>query len=415
MALLALLALSNAQTPAAPPAGPFTSSFEVVETRRLMLTPILDGIVSTEEWDALSTSGGFNSYFQWEPGRLHFAGELPKDQDLVVSIDVKGNGWVIGRDNIEVRLSLKDGKSKITTRRLNCADPNAPQWETLEAYDVASESSGVLTGDKWVGEMTLIDPGEDTLPMEKGDKIAIRYDLVPTGSAPTTELSPRLCQAVDLAAERAAGLPEGLRWGVEGWRLAVPGGEAKLRFTFNGDDRLNLRRFEVRSEGLARPFTNLIEVPFPKFDNKKRAFVDYQTRVVEKATRGYRILRGTLTSEDGGTAVFQASYRLAPLVDFNLVPEPVKTKEDEQTKRMTVFLRSNSENRVDGYFRILPPEGFDVRSGSGKNFIIYNARGGVRRVFDLEIPAKVKGTFPLKFQANIGGKIVEQERYVTIN
>src|SRR5208283_2501321 len=97
------------QPPVVQPVQPFVAPVVVKQTDRLALTPKLDGKIDPEEWDPFSSQGGLDTYFQWEPRKLHMAARVPVGQDLIVSLDLKGDGWLVGKDNVEVRV-VWDGK-----------------------------------------------------------------------------------------------------------------------------------------------------------------------------------------------------------------------------------------------------------------------------------------------------------------
>jgi hypothetical protein len=185
--------------------------------------------------------------------------------------------------------------------------------------------------------------------------------------------------------------------------------------TFNGANELGLQKVEMRTEGLAATETMRTELPFPGFDNKGRAFVDYNTPVALTAIDGYRVLRTTVSDGKGQAAVLRTSYFIAPVVVLDLAaPGKLKVKEAEQRVRCSIYARSNTNKRVDGILRVQAPESWKVESGDDKNFTIYNPYGSVRRVIDLAIPAGAKGTFPLKLQADLGGKSYTHTAWVTI-
>src|SRR5205823_4110280 len=139
--------------------------------------------------------------------------------------------------------------------------------------------------------------------------LSARVDAVPEDAAETASYIPRLLTPLQFAYKRATGLPGGVFWEAQhAGQFVVPGGTLRLRYTFKGDDSAGLTRVALRSEGFAKDSTSSLEIPFPKFDKKNRAFVDYNTKVAPDASEGYRIARCLITSKDGGTAMGQASF-----------------------------------------------------------------------------------------------------------
>lgn len=406
-----LLSFGLLQTPAAQ----FTAPFNVAETQRLAISPKIDGMLADEEWDELSNENGVQSFFEWEPRVLNIAAKIPANQDMIISLDMKPNGWLIGRENLEARVSMVDGKPKVTVRQLDATQTAGPKWIDLPGFVVASKVAATTTADSTIVELSLVDPGIGMFNAKPGDAIAIRVDAVAPDTAPAEPYLPRTLTQIKLTNERTAALPVGLKADAEGpMRVVLPGEATKIRLTFNGTNDLGIKRIKMRTEGLGRDVTNLSEVPFPQFDNKKRAFVDFDTKVDRAAEPGYRVLRGSLAFDNGPEATIETSFRIAPTVDFELAQPLLQTKGEAQKIKLGYFIRSNSPRRLDGQYKVEAPSGFDIKSGSGGGFIVYDSRGSIHRVTEIEIPANAKGTFPIKFTAYFGDRQVEETTWLTI-
>ena len=83
-------------------------------------------------------------------------------------------------------------------------------------------------------------------------------------------------------------------------------------------------------------------MPFPPFDDKGRAFVDYSTKLDPSVETGYRVLRGTLNSPDGTSGIIQASFRIAPILDFDIVQRNLKVDIHDRSIKMAYYLTSNT-------------------------------------------------------------------------
>lgn len=408
IAILAFAALN--QTP-----PDFTALPVVAEPSRIALTPKLDGRIEPEEWDAFSSSGGITTFFQWEPGRLFAAAKLPEGKDLLVSVDLKANGWLNGKDNVEIRVHWAGDRPQCTVRTLDGTPVEGPEWIDSAPFEESLACAAVREGGHWTVELSLNDPGIRALPQEAGKKLAVRFDAI----EPDFKLEPfqpRVLAPVETAMEYGASVPGGLRWKPQiVSRGVAPGSSIRIRMTFNGENSLNLSRIAMRTEGLAGADTAKLERPFPAFDNKGRAFVDYDTSVTPTATEGYRVMRTTVTDDQGQSAILRTSYFIAPTVVLDLAaPGKLKESEKEQRVRFSVYARSNTTRRVNGVLRVQAPEGWSVESGDDKAFLIAIPYGSVRRVFDLVVPAGVKGTFALKLQADLGGKSYSHAEWVTV-
>lgn len=405
------------QPPAPQPVQPFVAPVVVKQTERLALTPTLDGKIDPEEWDPFSSQAGLDAYFEWEPRKLHMAARLPVGKDLIVSLDLKGDGWLVGRDNVEVRVGW-DGKAPAAkVRLLDASLKSGPTW--VESKDLQQCVHVAASGDPamWTVEMTLDDPGTGLIGKQAGRQIGLRFDALPTTQTDLQPYLPRILTPVTLVYQRAVGLPAGLRWKPElSGRSVTPGGHTRVRFTFTGNDGLGMKRIELRAEGLAEATTTLKSEPFPAFDTKGRAFVDYDTQVGSDAAEGFRVVRATIQNAQGEPSVLQVCFEIAPAVTFDLnLPNKLASMDKTQKYRFSVYMRSNVLGRLDGTFVVVPPTGWTVDAGSDKEFVVYASRGSVRKAFELAIPAGAKGTFPLKLVADFGrGRVVERSFWISL-
>ncbi len=156
IAALALLQLPAVEQPVARPVEPdFTVPIVPAYEQRIAVSPRLDGEIEPEEWDDFATVGDTQTWFQWEPGVLHAAAKLPVGQDLLVSLDLRGDGWLVGSDNLEVRLTWDGSRAKATLRRLDATHPEGPEWS--DASDISPCLAFAATGDSahWTAEMWL--------------------------------------------------------------------------------------------------------------------------------------------------------------------------------------------------------------------------------------------------------------------
>lgn len=416
LATLAFLVLAQdpgmpTTAPEATPQPPAAEAPAVVEPTRLALTPKLDGTLGEEEWDELTPLPDGTSYLQWEPGKLYVAAKTTPGRDVILSLDTNNDGWLVGRDNLEIRLHQVDGKPAVTARLLDASRREGPVWEPLPGFSLTSRV--VASTDGAVMEATVMDPGTGVFNPRDNQSIGVRVDVVEPNAPEVAAFVPRALTTIRLAMQRASAIPTALRWGIEGVRVVQPNDSTRIRFTFNGTDEIGIRRIAMRTEGFAKEDTNLLEKPFPAFDNKRRAFVDYNTVVSRAAEPGYRIARAQLSFNDGPEALIQSSYRIAPLVDFDLTAAKLMAG-PRQTVKVSFYIRSNTSRRVDGAYRVTPPPGFEIKAGNEGEFIIYNSRGSIRRVLTIEIPENTSGTFPFTFKGMFGLREVEQTGWLTI-
>lgn len=398
--------------------NPFSKPFVVSEPKRLALSPTIDGVLRPEEWDPLSVDEKekLNTFFQWEPGMLHLAAKAPLGSDVIISLDRDANGWLVGNDNLEIRVTLKDGKPVASYRGLDGGGAEGPHWFASPGWELSSVISASSETNFWSFELTLIDPGVDLIPKDSGDAIGLRFDQVPLNSPATEAFLPRACTKLFLEYDREEGLPVGLNHKTEArYRSSVPGDFVRLRHTFNGNNDLKVKRIVMGTEGPSKDFTTGVSVPFPEFDRKNRSYIDYNTQLRKGVREGWYLQKSEVSTSDGVTGIIESSFRAAPFLDFDLSNERFETQPQTRVQRVSVFLRSNSTKRLDGALLIDPPAGWRVIRGSDRTFIIPNPRGSIRRTFELEIPAKAEGVFPIKFTADLAGHPISQVRWIQVH
>lgn len=395
--------------------GPLLADpFPVESPVRLAVTPRMDGRLEEGEWQRLSRDEELASYLQWEPGILYLAGTTRLDRDLVFSLDLLADGWLVGSDNLELRVSWTGNEPTVRARFLDNTGRQGPEWR--EAPTIVDLTRVVAAADptSWTAEIKFL-----ALPFAEiraGRPLGVRVDAFPTLGTEVQAFLPRPTGVVTFALERGTGLPEGLSWRPETKaRSVVPGDTLRIRFnvTWPGG---SIDTAELRTVGLGREATATLRQPFPAFDRRGRAFVDYETPIAEGAEVGYRIVQATL---DGGSlrgpVVLETSFAIADLVTFEVrLPRRIAARDESQVVRGSIRVLSQSRNRLDGTFTLVAPRDWTVARGSGDRFTIYQARGAARIPVELILPAGTRGTFPLTAKAAIGDRVVESTFFLPV-
>lgn len=407
-ALIAVSLFASGQEPSL-----FTVRQAVAEPTRLALTPSLDGQIRADEWDAFSQSGDGETFFQWEPGKLYFGGRLKSDRELVVSLDLKGDGWLIGRDNYEFRFRNRDGRATVSSRRLDATRESGPVWVDQPSLERAASVTGSEGNGEAQIEALVQDPGLDVLSIGDKSAFGVRMDLAMPGSG--VAYLPRAMTAVRLATARASAMPVGVNWKVEDpGRDPTPGRKTSVRFSFSANVDPGFKKIEVRPMGGLANQAKALNEAFPAFQ-KGRSFVDYEASTSRTAPVGYHLLTATLFTADGIPSMIQASMRVSPLVDFLVPTNRFSLKKGVQEFKIPFYIKSNSILRLDGSYEVHDPTNWTLKRGSDQKFLIYNSRGSVRRVLTAKIPADAEGPTPLRFSAQIGDRTVDQYHWITID
>lgn len=378
---------------------------------RLAMTPKLDGVLDAEEWDPFVSPEPFNGYLQWEPGVLYAAGTVEHGKEARLSFDFKGDGWTIGSDNLEVTVTQEG----VRVRRLIQDVQEGARWqdEPLIAQSIVAKRGDSDTG--WNFELQWRGLGD--LSFEKGKKFNVRMEAFDQSGADVMAFVPRQTAPVELALDRAQGLPEGMSWAPEHIvRTVVPGQRIKLRLTFVNKGEDGLGRVDLRTLGFASLFTSSRQQPFPTLDKKKRAFLDYEAILSKDAPLGYTRLAAKIEKPNGDVATIESSYEISDVL--TILPNLRVEKGQVGTPRIIrgdISLRSNTTGRLNGKMYFDVPEGWALRRGNDADFKIYRERGRVKMAVELVSPQGLSGLQAIPIRVQLGDKAITTTTYLVFD
>lgn len=392
--------------------SPYSDRYEVKDPLRIALTPQLDGRLTETEWDPLSDSGANPTFLQWEPGVLYAAMRLPAGKEMVASLDMAGDGWLVGDDNLELRMSMSGSDLVIAARKLDATDRNGPKWQDLSDVSGIVSGVGASEGEFWLAEFKLL-PVAFT-QINQGDRIGVRFDAQTPGSVVSEPFLPRSTALLTLQFDRSRNLPSGLEWSPQFIaRSVVPGDSIKIRLNFKNPGAALLKTIAMATEGFGQDNVSASIQPFPPFDKKGRSFVDYQTLVPAGARIGWRLLRAKVVIENMPDADVATSYLISNPVLFDVnLPKNLIAEAGSQVIKGSVYLRSQTSKRLDGRFTLEVPEGWTVTSGGDAKFTIYQSRGSYRVGVTLISKQGAQGLIPLKLKAVVGDAVSERTIYL---
>jgi hypothetical protein len=358
--------------------------------------------------------GVLTAYLNWEPGKIYLAATYGAGQDLIISIDGKGDGFLVGRDNLELRIT-PGAVNTLKARVLDATNPAGPIWTDASGFVTASQVASSTTNGITTVEICLVDPGYGIVPGKLGDNFAVRFDAVSPSAPPTEPFVPRVTTPVKLVDQWTEGLPANFKLNVPAkGRGAFPSDSTTVHWQFTSAPGTTMKRLDITAEGWLNDFVNSLSVPSPEFDGKGNSTVDYETKVVKGAPVGYGVLKGILNGNGWGPATAEVSFRVPPPMDLDIPAKTVKFSETIQKLKAVVTIRSNSDRKIEGHLQVLPPAGWTVNAGSDKNFYIYDRKGAVLNGFELGIPGGVRGSFPVTLRVAAIGTITDQTFWVTI-
>ncbi|MHB8635452.1 MAG: hypothetical protein ACYC96_03155 [Fimbriimonadaceae bacterium] len=354
-------------------------------------------------------------FMSWEPGKLYFAAFLAPGNDMLVTIDGSNNGFLVGKDNVELRVT-PGATPTVKARILDATASPAPVWIDAPGFEMSSVAVSATQPDGSVFvELAVTDPGYDILNTALRDTVGLRVDGVPTSAPPTDAAMPRVMSQVQLADQRVENLPDGLgaEVGAKG-RSVVAGASTSIKWQLTGSESAGVKYVEISGEGNFADDVNLLRVPSPEFSPRGQAVIDYPTRVVPSAAPGYGVLKGNLTGVGWVGGSIESSIRVAPALD--VVAPALKLKPSAKSQRLTckADIVANTDQRVEGNFQVLPPAGWRVIDGTDRTFFIYDKGAKAMRQFVMEVPAGVHGTFKTTLRVAALGTVIDQPYWITI-
>ncbi len=408
-----MLAAQTAQDPAV--LAMLGQPYQVENIVRLALTPRLDGTLEAEEWDTLASSGTATAYMQWEPDTYYWAMKLSNTEDAVFSLDANADGWLVGADNLELRVGMVEGEPRVKIRTLDATDPNGPQWVPGGIAPDALKIAAQPTANGWSVEAAFT-PTVGQGP-QSGKRIGARLDAIPANNDLAQAFLPRGMAFLVMALDSSLNLPPNFSWRPT-MRSRATSREDKfeVRYDLNRDGQtFNPASFSYRGEGYARDEVAQGTTPFPPFDDRGRVTLNYNTIISRSAEPGWRVLRATLTRENGEEVILRSSFRIADMVDFEVrLPESIPASQEAQVIRGSVIVRSQYNGRLEGTFTCSIPDEWSMVRGTEEKFLIYHSRGSARVGVEFIVPRNTAGLFPITFTAKVGEETITKTVYIPV-
>lgn len=398
-------------------AGPdLTRSQGVTDSLRLALTPQMDGVVMDQEWDQLVQTPDGPIFFQWEPGVIYWAAKAKPGTDVVLSLDLAGDGWLVGDDNIEIRSRLNGDQVVTTTRVLDASDPNGPVWSEGKVIPDTVMTAGKASSEYWNLEGKYTPFGERVEP-KLDARPGVRIDMVPSGADLGAAFMPRSMAFTRLRFDKSRDLMSGVTWRPDFRNRSVARTEPlQLRLAFEmGPDAPPMKSIDLGAEGLGRTAVNSMTVPFPGLNRQGRGFHDYRSEIADVASGGWRVFRASVLAEDGRIATLRSSFRVADLLDIDTgMPTRLTYSDQPRTVKATVVLRSQASGRIEGEMDYRLPQDWAASRGKGNKFLIFFARGQARIPVEFVVPAGASGVFPVTVVARVGERVMERRTFIVI-
>ncbi|HLK61391.1 MAG TPA: hypothetical protein VKU00_32880 [Chthonomonadaceae bacterium] len=393
----------------------------VSDPQRLRRMVHVDGVLSDGEWDPFYTidDGAIKGtvYVNWDDNYLYLAAKTDGEATVLFDIDMGGDGWLRGADNVELVIgSAPVGGSgpTIVARLLDAASSkDAPAWNETSIDPKSLIVAEKITNGTQVVEIAIpkTTPG---LVLRPGVSMGIRAEFLPPASAaayvPTAPFEPHLLLDTVLVESRmlpAAGLNPHLT--LSDYKC-IPGQNlfATLELQNQTDLNVPIRSVLWSGNGASINAVNTLrEVNVKPIPGMKRTKLTYKTQIPDNLPLGSYMLNVTVETEGGKQVQASAAFAVVEPVQVQMsaTPQPVAIVGPTRlTVEVNVFSAVPDHLRGDAELTLIPA-GWEVEGGAKHGvFVAHEDRTGVAR-FILKIPSNTPaGSFPIEATVTWHGK-----------
>ena len=350
----------------------------------LALTPVLDGRLAVEEWLPLGAAG----FFQWEPGIVHFAAQAKSGEEVVVSIDVDGDGWLRGTDNREVRIAMVGGTPTATVRSLDTTGRGGPAWRVVTGPSL--NLVGASNGDTWVIEGSL-SLGRS---VAEGEIVGALVTTEAAGGQQPAPYVPRPLQYFRYGFDQANGLPKDATWRSDPI-LRETAREDGLTMGFEVKNGGTFTTAVLRGEGYARNDLSISSLQVPTGTTRR---FEFKSAITASALPGWRVLQAQI-----GDATLRTSFKVSELIEIAVdLPDKVSYSARDREVKGSVTVRSSGVGRIEGQYDVAADPAWTVRRGGSQRVLIYNPRGREHINLTFLVPGGSQGEFSVRFFVTVG-------------
>jgi hypothetical protein len=383
---------------------------------RLAHTPVLDGKLSEREWDPFMRGEGLNSYLQWDWDALYLAATLPAGKHLLISLDGRGDGWLVGADNVEIAVSSTGGAAVTRARLLDASNVAGPRWEPAGLIEKALRAVAAPDGLNWTVEMRIPSTLAVGLEVKDGARMAARFD--PLDETALEPHFPRACAPFALVMDKGFNVPDGVTW-KPNFRARRMQAGAGIHMGFEianaGPGALNLRRIKFSGYGETDRWVDQVERAVDPVPAGTKAKFDYDTKTSTEIPPGFHTVIVGCELADGSSLQALCSFEVLPLITFEWgLPEVVEMGPGDTSVSGWVRIRNNSSKRINSAFDMSLPPGWQLKRGEGKRFVLYGPADKFRVGVEIVIPGGTVGVYRLESLAKFLTGNLSDVRWVDV-
>jgi len=373
------------------------------DPQRLKRTPLIDGILGDGEWDPFYTiTDGMvkgTVYCNWDDNFLYLATRTEGAANVLFDLDLNGDGWLRGADNIELLVGsvANGGTPAISARLLDASNTkDTPVWN-----DTAIDPKTIVVSSKLVNGTQILEVAiprnAASLQPKVGQNFGLRAEFMPAGPitsfVSTAPFEPHLLLDATMAVARVTGVA-GINPRLSLSDLKCIGGQklfATLELTNQTDQTVNIKSILWTGTGLSANAVNTLrEVNVKPLVGLKKEKMTYQTILPMNLSVGSYLLSVTVELDGGKTIQSAAAFTVVDPIQVQLSSEPQPLAVAGQTK---LFVDVDVTSSVPDHFRgdvelNVLPAGWQIDGGLKRS--LYIDREDAHRV--ARITVKVPST-----------------------
>lgn len=379
---------------------------------RLKRTPVVDGVLGDGEWDPFYTiTDGLvkgTVYCNWDDNFLYLATRTDGAANVLFDLDLNGDGWLRGADNIELLIgsAAGGGTPPVSVRLLDASNTkDTPVWN-----DSAIDPRSIVVAQKMVNGTQILEvaipKNSASLAPKVGQNLGIRAEFMPAGPitnfTSTAPFEPHLLLDATLSVARvtgAAGINPRLTLSdlkcIAGQKLF-----ATLELTNQTDQNVNIKSVLWTGTGLSANVVNTLrEVNVKPLMGLKKQKLTYQTVLPPNISVGSYLLTVTVEAEGGKTIQSAAAFTVVEAIQVQMSSEPQPLVVSGQTKlAVDVDITSSVPDHFRGDVELnVIPNGWLLDGGKKRSVLV--DREDAHRVsrFTFKVPSTTSvGDYPVE-------------------
>ncbi len=372
------------------------------DPQRLKRTPLIDGVLGDGEWDPFYTitDGPIKGtvYCNWDDNFLYLAARTEGAANVMFDLDLNGDGWLRGADNIEIIIgsAVNGGTPVVVARLLDASNSkDTPVWS-----ETAIDPKTIIVAEKLVNGTQILEiaipKNTASLQPRVGQNMGVRAEFLAPGPVttfvPTAPFEPHLLLDATLSVARVmavAGINPRLTLSdlkcIAGQKLF-----ATLELTNQTDQTVAIKSVLWTGTGTSANAVNTLrEVTVKPILGLKKQKLTYQTLLPENLAVGSYMLTVTADLEGGKQVSSAAAFTVVEAVQVQMMSDPQPVAVSGQTKlSVDVDVQSAVPDHFRGDVELnVVPNGWVV-DGSRKHTLYIDREDAHRAArFNLKLPA----------------------------